>query len=216
MLPSPSAMHAQHERDSRLVRQPHTRSRRPAALSAAAQCRRRRVRCTLNTSVTHVGCASLTREVSAQPPSARPPQAGYNARDQGLATRSVRYAHELPGAGPVTTPGLKRRHVRGARASCTPRTGQSPRDRPRPRPATMLWARGWRHDPRSVRYVPMSSRGAACVTTLGVRPRRVRSVTCAMHTHGGGRGRALVTASAQGRRQYAGPGVGHPLSAIRA
>eukprot|EP00966_Prymnesium_polylepis_P081592 1890037-Prymnesium_polylepis.1 len=30
--------HAQHERDSHQVRQAHTRSRRPAALSAAAQC----------------------------------------------------------------------------------------------------------------------------------------------------------------------------------
>jgi len=31
-------MHAPHERDSHQVRQPHTRGRRPAALSAAAQC----------------------------------------------------------------------------------------------------------------------------------------------------------------------------------
>ena len=38
MLLSPSAMHAQNERDSHPVHQSHTRSHHPAALSTAAQC----------------------------------------------------------------------------------------------------------------------------------------------------------------------------------
>eukprot|EP00966_Prymnesium_polylepis_P000521 11960-Prymnesium_polylepis.1 len=48
MLLSPIAMHAQHERDSRQVRQrQRAASRQPqrAALSAAAQCRHRRAGC---------------------------------------------------------------------------------------------------------------------------------------------------------------------------
>ena len=45
MLLSPSAMHTPHECHSHQRRQPHTRSRRPAARSAAAQCCRRRVEC---------------------------------------------------------------------------------------------------------------------------------------------------------------------------
>eukprot|EP00966_Prymnesium_polylepis_P189105 4381189-Prymnesium_polylepis.1 len=44
-LAAPSALHAQHERASPQVHQPHTRSQRPGALSAAAQCCCRRAEC---------------------------------------------------------------------------------------------------------------------------------------------------------------------------
>eukprot|EP00966_Prymnesium_polylepis_P322659 7378905-Prymnesium_polylepis.1 len=83
-------MHAQPELDSHGhgVHQPHKRSRRPATLSTAAQCCCRGVLCTLHTSVTHFERTSLTREASAQPPSA--PQ--LNA---AIAARSAMHApHE--------------------------------------------------------------------------------------------------------------------------
>jgi len=51
----------------------------PTALSTAARCCRRRVRCTLHTSVTHIKCARLTPEASAQPPSALQPYAAVAA-----------------------------------------------------------------------------------------------------------------------------------------
>jgi len=59
-------MHAQQGRDSHQVREPHARSRRPVALSVAAQRCYRRVPCTPIMSVTHIKCTSLTREASTQ------------------------------------------------------------------------------------------------------------------------------------------------------
>jgi hypothetical protein len=74
-ISEPRAMHAQHERDSHGVCQPQMRSQCTTAPSTATQCCRRRVRGALDKRVTHVGCASLTREASAQLPSARQPNA---------------------------------------------------------------------------------------------------------------------------------------------
>jgi hypothetical protein len=78
-IAAPNAMQAQHDRDSCRVHQPPTGSRRPAALSSAAQRCCHREPCTLNTSVTHFKCISLTPEARAPLPSALQPNAAVAA-----------------------------------------------------------------------------------------------------------------------------------------
>jgi hypothetical protein len=92
MLPSPSVMRAQHERDSRRVRQPPTRSQRPAALSAAAQCCHHRAECEHAQHKRGSHRTSLKREAGTHLPSALQPNAAFIALS-ALHAQHVRDLH---------------------------------------------------------------------------------------------------------------------------